>query len=69
MTLDNTRRPYQSVSSAAPQLNTFNPWSRSRRMAPKRKYSDKPCPRFTTTGVSLSSRSALSHVQFLPLPT
>ncbi|KAI0629145.1 hypothetical protein C8Q77DRAFT_1142373 [Trametes polyzona] len=34
MTLDNTRRPYQS-----------------RRLAAKRaKYSDKPCPRFTSTG-------------------
>ncbi|OBZ73856.1 Zinc finger CCCH domain-containing protein 3 [Grifola frondosa] len=33
MTLDNTRRPYQS-----------------RRVSVKRKYSDKPCPRFTTTG-------------------
>ncbi|KAI0741561.1 hypothetical protein C8Q80DRAFT_1221569 [Daedaleopsis nitida] len=33
MTLDNTRRPYQS-----------------RRINPKRRYSDKPCPRFTTTG-------------------
>ncbi|KAL6298986.1 hypothetical protein BKA93DRAFT_743152 [Sparassis latifolia] len=35
MTLDNTRRPYQP-----------------RRLSSKRsKYSDKPCPRFTTTGV------------------
>ncbi|KAI1793551.1 hypothetical protein LXA43DRAFT_1123434 [Ganoderma leucocontextum] len=35
MTLNNTQRPYQSVY---PRLN------------PKRKYSDKPCPRFSTTG-------------------
>nr|QIE48416.1 hypothetical protein [Trametes gibbosa] len=34
MTLDNTRRPYQS----------------RRLLAKKAKYSDKPCPRFTSTG-------------------
>ncbi|TFK39856.1 hypothetical protein BDQ12DRAFT_734584 [Crucibulum laeve] len=34
MTLDNTRRPYQSRRTSSKRL----------------KYSDKPCPRFTTTG-------------------
>ncbi|KAJ6534626.1 hypothetical protein DFH09DRAFT_992991 [Mycena vulgaris] len=52
MTLTNSRRPYQSV----PPLEASSAFSliyltRSRRLATKRlKYSDKPCPRFTTTG-------------------
>ncbi|KAJ7509823.1 hypothetical protein B0H11DRAFT_1961182 [Mycena galericulata] len=51
MTLTNSRRPYQSVplSEATSKLSLI-PF-RSRRLATKRlKYSDKPCPRFTTTG-------------------
>ncbi|KAI0731310.1 hypothetical protein C8Q76DRAFT_718438 [Earliella scabrosa] len=51
MTLDNTRRPYSSVPSLwRCRHTTFTFVSRSRRLNPKRKYSDKPCPRFTTTG-------------------
>ncbi|KAJ7108869.1 hypothetical protein C8R43DRAFT_1043778 [Mycena crocata] len=52
MTLTNSRRPYQSVPQPDP-ASTFSliHTNRSRRQASKRlKYSDKPCPRFTTTG-------------------
>ena len=52
MTLTNNRRPYQSVSPLHFQLDlpllTYR--FRSRRVAKKAKYVDKPCPRFTTTG-------------------
>ncbi|OSD02950.1 hypothetical protein PYCCODRAFT_1409817 [Trametes coccinea BRFM310] len=52
MTLNNTRRPYQSVSLYPTAFHTaFTALSRSRRLlAKKAKYSDKPCPRFTSTG-------------------
>ncbi|KAI0666786.1 hypothetical protein C8Q78DRAFT_1056944 [Trametes maxima] len=52
MTLNNTRRPYQFVHLLRPLNHTaFTLVSRSRRMIAKRaKYSDKPCPRFTSTG-------------------
>ncbi|KAL7280875.1 hypothetical protein ACG7TL_005819 [Trametes sanguinea] len=43
MTLNNTRRPYQS----------------RRLLAKKAKYSDKPCPRFTSTGTSSSLPSPI----------
>ncbi|KAH9940919.1 uncharacterized protein BXZ73DRAFT_42563 [Epithele typhae] len=56
-TLMNSARPYKPKSSIRGRPmnrnmtldNTRRPYQ-SRRMAPKRKYSDKPCPRFTTTG-------------------
>lgn len=51
MTLNNNRRPYQSVSHHASGPTYILILShRSRRTSNKRKYSDKPCPRFTTTG-------------------
>ncbi|KAJ7289120.1 hypothetical protein C8J57DRAFT_1276715 [Mycena rebaudengoi] len=52
MTLNNSRRPYQSVSPLdASTLFSLISTTRSSRLAAKRlKYSDKPCPRFTTTG-------------------
>ncbi|KAJ6620617.1 hypothetical protein B0H10DRAFT_1911825 [Mycena sp. CBHHK59/15] len=54
MTLNNSRRPYQSVpppNASAVSALTFVSARRSRRLANKRlKYSDKPCPRFSTTG-------------------
>ncbi|KAJ7698966.1 hypothetical protein B0H17DRAFT_1006413 [Mycena rosella] len=50
MTLTNSRRPYQSVAPPKSDLSLMST-PRSRRLATKRlKYSDKPCPRFTTTG-------------------
>ncbi|TBU27264.1 hypothetical protein BD311DRAFT_760763 [Dichomitus squalens] len=50
MTLDNTRRPYQSVHLSWPRTHSTFTTFRRRRLNPKRKYSDKQCPRFTTTG-------------------
>lgn len=53
MTLTNYRRPYQSVAPRIWHLYSrlMNYITRSRRGANKsRKYSNKPCPRFTTTG-------------------
>lgn len=59
MTLANTRRPFQSVLISS----TWRPYGpltlsyRSRRVSNKqRKYVDKPCPRFTTTGAWLHFR-------------
>ncbi|KAJ7464602.1 hypothetical protein FB451DRAFT_1094410 [Mycena latifolia] len=61
MTLTNSRRPYQSVSPVEASLGFPLIYvTRSRRLATKRlKYSDKPCPRFTTTGAppALANRS------------
>ncbi|KAI8974528.1 hypothetical protein BD414DRAFT_531209 [Trametes punicea] len=53
MTLNNTSRPYQSVLSHHLFPHTaFTIGFRSRRFSAKKaKYSDKPCPRFTSTGV------------------
>lgn len=52
MSLNNQRRPYQSVQALRQHLNLFITRSlRSRKVSNKRlKYLDKPCPRFTTTG-------------------
>lgn len=52
MTLMNNRRPYQSVAlRRVYNFHLTNYISRSGRGANKpRKYSNKPCPRFTTTG-------------------
>jgi len=61
MTLDNSRRPYQSVWSlgryAFYDLISFY---RAGRSSKRLKYSEKPCPRFTTTG-------AISHNQIRSL--
>ncbi|KIY51920.1 hypothetical protein FISHEDRAFT_36338 [Fistulina hepatica ATCC 64428] len=46
MTLKNTRRPYQYVGNG---VGSTSLTQTSRRRMTK-KYSDKPCPRFTTTG-------------------
>ncbi|KAG6850562.1 hypothetical protein H0H93_011761 [Arthromyces matolae] len=56
MTLNNTTRPYQSVNSklfTVDHLTEHYLRSRVKRL----KYSDKPCPRFTTT----ADTCALSH--------
>ena len=53
MTLTNSRRPYQFVAPRILDLRShlMKCILRSRRGANKsRKYSNKPCPRFTTTG-------------------
>ena len=55
MTLDNSRRPYQSVCSLgryvlSDLISLYRPGRSSKRM----KYLDKPCPRFTTTGATSS---------------
>ncbi|KAI0924731.1 hypothetical protein AcV7_007305 [Taiwanofungus camphoratus] len=56
MTLNNTRKQYQSVDlSNTEQGVVFTPLFRSRRLPTRRKYSDKPCPRFTTTGAPILS--------------
>jgi hypothetical protein len=66
MTLDNSRRPFQSVSSLDPtRPSNLTRFPRARRLSTKRmKYSDKPCPQFTTTGppsLPLSLWPAISH--------
>lgn len=51
MTLANGRKPYQYVAFIASSRLSSALSFRSRAVAIKRtKYSDKPCPRFTTTG-------------------
>lgn len=53
MTLNNTKRPYQSVRSVGTPLSVqAYSLCRSRRVSNRRKYMNKPCPRFTTTGTS-----------------
>ena len=51
MTLNNTKRPYQSVRfvRTPSPVQTYS-LPRSRRVSNRRKYLNKPCPRFTTTG-------------------
>lgn len=53
MTLDNTRRPTQSVHRHNPR-DDFNliTYYRGRQPNKRMKYLNKPCPRFTTTGAS-----------------
>ena len=73
MTLNNTKRPYQCVTVLEVYFRSwvFFPlfffWLRSRK-ASKRKYIDKPCPRFTTTGMytitSFLSRSRVARLIF-----
>ena len=50
MTLDNSRRPYQSVWSLDGYPFSLITLHRAGRSSKRIKYSDKPCPRFTTTG-------------------
>ncbi|KAH9933524.1 uncharacterized protein B0H18DRAFT_984213 [Fomitopsis serialis] len=51
MTLNNMRRPYQSVPFVRTLLPVQTYWlPRNRRVSNKRKSLNKPCPRFTTTG-------------------
>lgn len=53
MTLDNTRRSFQSVwYSNDVSANVLRRLYRSRRISSKRSKVNKPCPRFTTTGTS-----------------
>ncbi|KAF8906235.1 hypothetical protein CPB84DRAFT_1813865 [Gymnopilus junonius] len=49
MTLNNTRRPYPCVAKDVSFFWLIVLFSSSRRLH-KKKYVDKPCPRFTTTG-------------------
>lgn len=55
MTLTNGRRPYQSVRFL--DLGTSFPLTldRPRRSAKRMRYSDKQCPRFSTTGATIPS--------------
>ena len=62
MTLMNNRRPYQSVRSYTLSHFVSNIVSRSHRVSVK-KYVDKPCPRFTTTGAFYNR---LSHFHMNP---
>lgn len=66
MTLNNTRRPFQSVLLLSNQRHyaPLTLYSRSRRVSRQRKYVDKPCPRFTTTGASLPIRSSIILSRF-----
>ncbi|KAJ3721330.1 hypothetical protein DFJ43DRAFT_1042359 [Lentinula guzmanii] len=50
MTLTNGRRPYQSVCLLAPNTGYQLTFIRTRRASKQMKYSDKQCPRFSTTG-------------------
>jgi len=57
MTLTNNRRPYQSVWSLDLDTSFYLiTCDRTRRLS-KRKYSDKQCPRFSTTGATSSIRT------------
>lgn len=58
MTLNNNRRPYQSVPPLDFTQHSLINLYRDRRLAAKRlKYLNKPCPRFTTTGAPSIHRS------------
>lgn len=62
MKLDNTRRIYPSVHAEAHLSRALmHDPRRSQRTQGKKKYVDKPCPRFNTTG-------ALSPTSFTPEP-
>ncbi|KAF9071560.1 hypothetical protein BDP27DRAFT_1418912 [Rhodocollybia butyracea] len=50
MTLTNGRRPYQSVWPLDLGMRFYLTSSRARRAHKRMKYSDKQCPRFSTTG-------------------
>lgn len=50
MTLNNSTRPYQSVPTQFTAYPLIKPFNRRRTSIKRLKYSDKPCPRFTTTG-------------------
>ena len=52
MTLTNTRRPYPCVGELCLDgvVDIIDCRSGRRASAKRQKYSDKPCPRFTTTG-------------------
>lgn len=65
MTLNNNRRPYQFVSSPnhAHHLHLIR-HDRSRRVS--RKYVDKPCARFTTTGAPLARYLLSFHILRTP---
>ncbi|KAG9312809.1 hypothetical protein JVU11DRAFT_6225 [Chiua virens] len=65
MTLDNTRRSTQSVHPLNPS-GDYNLIVRFRSRQPNKRtrYSNKPCPRFTTTGASrIASDKVLSSMQ------
>lgn len=53
MTLTNSRRPYQSVYQSDASVDVGLTQFHRPRRSPK-KYSDKPCPRFTTTGAAVA---------------
>ena len=70
MTLNNTKRPYQCVIvlEVYGSLMVFFFLLLRSRKASKKKYIDKPCPRFTTTGMytitSFLSRSRVPRLIF-----
>lgn len=67
MTLDNTRRPTQSVHcySSCDDYSLIAHY-RSRQPNKRMKYFNKPCPRFTTTGASrLLCINVLSSIQVI----
>lgn len=69
---NNTRTSYQSVLCLIRKylfLLSDSPFHRTRRATNKRlKYSDKPCPRFTTTGAQAGSRR-FDHFVFSKRPS
>lgn len=62
MTLTNGRRPYQSVWLLDLGMHFYLTSGRARRAPKRMKYSDKQCPRFSTTGAP-SSVSRPRHLQ------
>ena len=62
MTLNNTQRPYQSVHPSWLYTHTAFTIVSRRRLNPRRKYSDKPCPRFSTTGKCRTQCSVTAHM-------
>ena len=53
MTLNNSRRPYPYVFSVLYLLLAHQVWGSRKSSKRINKHSDKPCPRFTTTGAPL----------------
>jgi hypothetical protein len=61
MTLDNNRRPYQSVRSLDRYTFSLITLHRAGRASKRIKYLDKPCPRFTTTGARSFNQAFAMH--------
>ena len=65
MTLSNTRRPYQSVLSSLHRTHNTLTIVLRRRLNPKRKYSDKQCARFATTGAYPTQHYMYAHTHII----